>query len=182
MDSQDLDGDGFGDDMQRLTFDDGFLCSAFEDMTPAWSPDSSLIAFASWRNGNPDIWLVNADDPTDLRNVTASVNAYTEAELVAGRDGDHLPLLESGAYELYSLPVPPPAGTARVAAPQPTRLTSDGVDKSEADFGAMAGSDPGTWTLTVAAHKKGPSGRPTGRRSTAARTAALPSRPAARSS
>ena len=53
MDSQDLDGDGFGDDMQRLTFDDGFLCSAFEDMTPAWSPDSSLIAFASWRKRQP---------------------------------------------------------------------------------------------------------------------------------
>jgi len=78
MDSRDLDGDGFGDNMQRLTFDDSFLCSAFEDMTPAWSPDSSLIAFASTRTGSSDIWLVNAEDPTDLRNVTAAVSGYAD--------------------------------------------------------------------------------------------------------
>ena len=36
---------------------------------PAWSPDSSMIAFASLVDGQADIWLINADG-TGLRRVT----------------------------------------------------------------------------------------------------------------
>ena len=156
MDSRDLDGDGFGDNMQRLTFDDSFLCSAFEDMTPAWSPDSSLIAFASTRTGSSDIWLVNAEDPTDLRNVTAAVSGYADQPSWSP-DGTQIIFRsdQSGAYEFYSLPVPPPTESAEAAAPRPVKLTSDGVDKSGADWGALAGSQRGTQTLTVGAHRNG---------------------------
>ena len=38
------------------------------DLTPAWSPDSKMIAFDSWRSGW-NIWVVNADG-TGLRQVT----------------------------------------------------------------------------------------------------------------
>lgn len=154
MDSQDLDGDGFGDDMQRLTFDDTFLCGTSEDMTPAWSPDSSLIVFASWRNGNPDIWLVNADDTSDLRNVTSGINAYTDQPSWSP-DGTQIIFRsdQTGAYEFYSLPVPPPAGAD--APPRPTRLTFNGGDKGAADWGALAGSQVGTRTLTVGPHTNG---------------------------
>ncbi len=42
-----------------------------DDTHPVWSPDSSQIAFTSWRTGNADIWLVNVDG-TGLRNLTES--------------------------------------------------------------------------------------------------------------
>ncbi|MEJ7725788.1 MAG: hypothetical protein WKH47_02080 [Actinomycetes bacterium] len=59
MDSHDVDGDGFGDDMARVTFDESFLCDSSEDLTPSWSPDSSLIAFSSTRNGTgrSGLWM-----------------------------------------------------------------------------------------------------------------------------
>src|SRR4051812_10789798 len=139
MDSRDRDGDGFGDDLARLTFDESFNCDAFEDVSPAWSPNSSLIALTSVRSGYFDIWLVNADDPTDLRNVTDTPD---EAEDQPGWSPDGSQVIfrsaRTGAYELYSLPVPPPAAAAARApttAPQPTQLTSNGANKQQADWG-----------------------------------------------
>ena len=110
MDSRDLNGDGFGDNMQQLTFDDSFNCDPFEDVSPQWSPNSSLIAFTSTRSGYFDIWIVNADDPTDLRNVTGTPEGY-EDQPSWSPDGTQVVFRSdaTGAYEFYSLPVPPPA-------------------------------------------------------------------------
>ena len=87
-------------------------------MTPQWSPNSSLIAFTSVRTGYFDIWLVNADDPTDLRNVTQTPNGY-EDQPGWSPDGTQVIFRSavSGSYELYSLPVPPPAPEGRRALP-----------------------------------------------------------------
>lgn len=157
MDSQDLDGDGFGDDMAQITFDESFLCDAFEDMTPSWSPDSSLIAFASQRIGNPEIWLVDADNPSDLRNVTRTV-VVDEYEPGWSPDGTLIIfkkwVSESESYEYFSLPVPPPDDAADALAADeaglpPTQLTFDGQPKGEADWGALEGALVGTETLTV---------------------------------
>jgi len=162
MDSRDLNDDGFGDNLQQLTFDDSFNCDPFEDVSPQWSPNSSLIAFTSTRSGYFDIWIVNADDPTDLRNVTGTPEGYEDqpgwspdsAQIVFRSDA-------SGAYEFYSLPVPPPATAGREngllsgedASLEPTQLTFDGSDKQHPDWGALRGSRPGTVTLNVS--KKG---------------------------
>lgn len=62
---------------------------------------------------------------------------------------------QSGAYEFYSLPVPPPAASAEAPGPRPKPLTSGGVDKSGADWGPLAGSQRGTQTLSVGAHRNG---------------------------
>ena len=38
-----------------------------DDVTPAWSPDGSTIAFASHRMGNWDIYLMNPDGSNERR-------------------------------------------------------------------------------------------------------------------
>jgi hypothetical protein len=43
------------------TIDGRYDKSKPEDHAPSWSPDSSLIAFYSDRNGNPEIYVMNAD-------------------------------------------------------------------------------------------------------------------------
>lgn len=157
MDSQDLDGDGFGDNLQQLTFDESFNCSAFEDVTPSWSPNSSLIAFSSVRTGYWDIWLVNADNPTDLRNVTSTSGEY-EDQPSWSPDGTQIIYRKpaDGYYQVFSLPVPPPAA-AKVAATAavPTQLTFDPLNKSEADWGPAEGDAPTTGLVTVGAHRNG---------------------------
>ena len=163
MDSQDVDGDGFGDDMARVAFDESFLCDSSEDLTPSWSPDSSLIPFSSTRNGNWEIWLVDADDPTDLRNVTRTV-VVSEYEPGWSPDGTLIIFRKwvsgSQSYEYFSLPLPPPDDTAHALAPdevgpQPTQLTFDGQPKGEADWGALEGALAGTETVTVTNRRHG---------------------------
>jgi Tol biopolymer transport system component len=152
MDARDLDADGFGDNMTRLTFDDSYNCDPFEDVNPAWSPNSSLIAFTSVRSGYWDIWLVNADDPSDLRNVTQTPDGY-EDQPSWSPDGSQVIFRsdKSGFYELYSLPVPPPSGGTiqRAAAPTPTQLTFNHSTKQQADWGSKPGSGGGSLMLTV---------------------------------
>ena len=48
-----MNADGIG--RERLTDEEG------DDSDPAWSPDGSLIAFSSHRDGHRDIWVMNAD-------------------------------------------------------------------------------------------------------------------------
>jgi Tol biopolymer transport system component len=40
-------------------------------MSPTWSPDSQRIAFASLRDGNWEIYVMNADG-SEQRNITKS--------------------------------------------------------------------------------------------------------------
>lgn len=166
MNSADRDGDGFGDNLSRLTFDESFNCDAFEDITPQWSPNSSLIAFTSVRSGYFDIWLVNANDPTDLRNVTQTPDGY-EDQPGWSPDGTQVIFRSSasGQYQLYSLPVPPrtdatpslaSAGlSVGAVAPTPTQLTYDLRTKQQADWGAEAGALPSTVTLRASRRGKG---------------------------
>lgn len=44
--------------------------SPANDFDPSWSPDGTLIAFRSERNGEPEIWLMDIDG-TDQRRLTA---------------------------------------------------------------------------------------------------------------
>ena len=56
MDAADLDGDGNGDNLTRLTTNEA------GDFFAAWSPDGNQIAFDSNRDGNREIYVMDAAD------------------------------------------------------------------------------------------------------------------------
>lgn len=41
-----------------------------DDWDPTWSPDGSMIAFTSERDGNPEIYVMNSSDGKNLRRLT----------------------------------------------------------------------------------------------------------------
>lgn len=58
-----------GGNKQRLTN------NAFDDLQPAWSPDGSKIAFSSNRDGNYDIYTMNADG-SEVTQITFTPDGY----------------------------------------------------------------------------------------------------------
>jgi Tol biopolymer transport system component len=50
-----------GNDQTRLTD------NVADDISPTWSPDGKQIAFTSGRDGNYEIYLMNADGSNQLR-------------------------------------------------------------------------------------------------------------------
>ena len=60
-----------------------------EDATPKWSPDGRRIAFASTREANEDIWIINADGSGE-RNLTQHAARRQPSELVAGWQTDRV--------------------------------------------------------------------------------------------
>ncbi|MBN1430502.1 MAG: PD40 domain-containing protein [Anaerolineae bacterium] len=62
----------------RLTNDPAY------DYEPTWSPDGSRIAFVSERDGNPEIYIMNADG-TDKRRLTE--NSYADTTPAFSPDG-----------------------------------------------------------------------------------------------
>ena len=66
MDAVDLDGDGNGDNLTRLT------TNAAEDAEPAFSPDGTKVVFQSNRDGNSEIYAISADGTGTPANLTNS--------------------------------------------------------------------------------------------------------------
>jgi Tol biopolymer transport system component len=54
-----------GKDLQRLTHSPG------TDWYPTWSPDGDHIAFQTYRNGNADIYVMDADG-SNVRALTTA--------------------------------------------------------------------------------------------------------------
>ena len=71
-----------GSDRRRLTSND------WNDVSPAWSPDGSRIAFVSSRTEGPRVFTI-ASDGSDEQNVAPSVQAQTNAP-VWSPDGSRL--------------------------------------------------------------------------------------------
>ena len=72
-----------GSDVRRLTFD---LAS---DRRPAWSPDSSKIAFQSTRDGDSEIYIIGADGKA-LTKLTK--NEFTDIDPAWSPDGTRIAL------------------------------------------------------------------------------------------
>jgi Tol biopolymer transport system component len=64
-----MNADGSG--VQRITDDSG------NDLAPAWSPDGSLLAFQTDRDGNWEIYLMAADGSNLIR---VTNNDWKDAE------------------------------------------------------------------------------------------------------
>jgi len=77
-----------GSDVQRLTFNPA------ADVEPAWSPDGSRIAWRSERDGNAEIYVMNADGSNQTRLTT--MRRSMPNRLVAGRPADRIHELAHG--------------------------------------------------------------------------------------
>ena len=85
----------------RLTLDPA------DDINPVWSPDSNRIAFTSFRKGNADIFVKNANGVgPDTPLVQTSGDEFVEAW---SRDGRYIAYLvaQGGFQDIYALPLEP---------------------------------------------------------------------------
>lgn len=83
------------------------------EQLPVWSPDSRSIAFASNRNGNFDIFLIEADAPGEWRRLTFdSANELPES------------FTPDGKAVLYSASIQDPASSAMFPSGRMTELYS----------------------------------------------------------
>lgn len=59
------------------------------DVTPAWSPDGTRLAFTSYRTGSPALWVMNADG-SQLRQLTATSTQHGDYFPTWSPDGQWL--------------------------------------------------------------------------------------------
>jgi Tol biopolymer transport system component len=88
MDINDDDADGNGDNLRRLTND------AISDLTQlAWSPDGRKLAFRSARDGDSDIYMMDAEGgepPINLTNIPDEPATRADAQPVFSPDGSKI--------------------------------------------------------------------------------------------
>jgi Tol biopolymer transport system component len=68
---------------------------------PAWSPDGSMLAFASFRNGRPDIYTINADGTGERRLTDDPATDYHPSWTGDGRIVFHTS--RTGNAEIFSM-------------------------------------------------------------------------------
>ena len=156
MDAHDVDGDGFGDNLERLTFDESFNCDAFEDITPAVVAELEphrvherplrVLRHLARERRRPDRPAQRHPHPDRLRG---------PAQLVARRHPGHLPRHRRRRVRVLLAPGPSPGPADTIdavvaAPPTPTQLTFDGQPKQQADWGRQPGA-----TLTVSTVGRG---------------------------
>jgi Tol biopolymer transport system component len=139
-----------GSDVTRLTFDGAYRYPlSSRSKAPAWSPDGTRIAFESTRNGNPEIWVMNADG-SDPVNVSDAAGVDTEPAW--SPDGSQITFTSNraGEYDLWAVDAPAAseatasfaatfAPASAVAAGTPVNLTPGaGTDARSPDWGQPA--------------------------------------------
>jgi Tol biopolymer transport system component len=87
--------DADGSHLRRVTTDPA------DDWNPDWSPDGRRIAFSSLRDGNREIYLMNADG-SDQQDVSGMPHSWEDSP-VWSPDGSRIAFnsLQGGHYQLY---------------------------------------------------------------------------------
>jgi dipeptidyl aminopeptidase/acylaminoacyl peptidase len=125
-----MNADGSG--VRRLTFDGGDpndpTAPSHDSLNPAWSPDGSRIAFDSTRDGNREVYVINADG-TGLVNVSNDPSTDyapawspdgTQLSFTSTRAGqDDIWTIDVGSFGASSARMPTAAAPA-----QPRNLTA----------------------------------------------------------
>ena len=127
MDTQDIDNDGNGDNLVRLTNHPA------TDLRPTFSPDRTRIVFESYRDGNYEIYTMLVAAPED--NITnppqrLTSNPATDYAPDFSPDGTRIAFSSNrnrdGDYEIYTMNSD---GTGR-----PTRLTNNSTSDRVPDY------------------------------------------------
>jgi Tol biopolymer transport system component len=73
------------------------------DFDPAWSPDGKSIAFTSLRTGQMEIFVINADDPTSITQITKGAKSVESRQPVWSPDGSQIAYVVKrfGVYQLW---------------------------------------------------------------------------------
>jgi Tol biopolymer transport system component len=125
MDIADDDGDGNGDNLRRLTD------NTAADNQVAWSPDGRKVAFHSTRDGNSELYVMDADGDEVQRLTTHSA---IDQLPVFSPDGSRIAFTSNrdGNFEIYIINAD--------ASGSPTRLTNNAAQDAWPEFspdGAM---------------------------------------------
>jgi len=73
------------------------------DFDPAWSPDGKSIAFTSLRTGQMEIFIMSADDPTFITQITKGAKSIEARQPVWSPDGNQIAYVVKrfGVYQLW---------------------------------------------------------------------------------
>ena len=114
----------------------------YEDYSPAWSPDSSRIAFVSNRTAEPDassnsdIWLASPDTPYDQQEpVRVTTNPGTDGSPIWHPDGERIGYLMtySDRPDIPASYLQSKVAIIRVGDDEPVLLTTEALDRKAWD-------------------------------------------------
>jgi Tol biopolymer transport system component len=176
MDAADEDGDHNGDNLRRLTD------NAAVDDQPAWSPGGKKLAFHSTRDGNDEIYVLDAESANPARNLTN--HPASDLWPVFSPDGSRLAFASrrDGNFEVYLMGADGTAVTNLTSnpandgwpefSPDGTRLafgsTREATVAGEVDIWVMALDGSGTpvnLTDAMVTNERWPAWSPDGERS-----------------
>ncbi len=95
MDAKDDDGNGEGDNLRRLTD------NTAADIGPAWSPGGERIVFQSTRDGNGEIYVMDAADGSEPVNLTRNPAADSQPVVSPGGDQIAFTTTRTGDSEVF---------------------------------------------------------------------------------
>jgi PKD repeat protein len=162
-----------------LTVADGtftYLDNGGTSHSPAWSPDGARIAFVSDRDGQPELYLMNATDGSNVTRVTNSVGFSGNPDWFP--DGSRLAFdceVESGNYDICAinadgtgftrLTTDPAADFSPAVSPDGTRIAfATGIYASASDIAVMNADGSNVTRLTTTGNAGQPDWSPGGSR------------------